>query len=97
MPLHLFLCLLFYVNAEGTLYALKLHPMLHTISSALTVRQAKEKSKGVWVEKPLSELEEIYKSPEDREWLQKVIVDSLVLRKQPFLYLGSILKPDFLH
>ncbi|CAL1135904.1 unnamed protein product [Cladocopium goreaui] len=31
------------------------------------IEQAKEKSKGTWIEKPLCELEEIYKSPEDRE------------------------------
>ena len=71
MSLHLF-C----VNTERPLYDLKLHPLLHT------VRQAKEKSKGTWIEKPLCELEEIYKSPEDREWLQKVIVESLVPRKK---------------
>ena len=42
-------------------------------------RQATEKSKGTWVEKPLSALEEEYKTEEDRAWLKSQIVDSQAL------------------
>jgi hypothetical protein len=42
-------------------------------------RQAKEKSKGTWVEKSLCDLEQQYSSPEDREWLKSAIVNSLEL------------------
>ena len=40
------------------------------------LRQAKEKSKGTWVEKPLSELEQDCRSEEDRKWLAEQIVAS---------------------
>ena len=40
-------------------------------------RQAKEKSKGTWIEKPLCDLEKDYSSEEDRKWLQEQVVDSL--------------------
>ncbi|CAL1155578.1 unnamed protein product [Cladocopium goreaui] len=42
------------------------------------VEQAKEKSKGEWIEKSLCDLEKQYSSPEDREWLLNTIV-----KKQP--------------
>ncbi|CAK9080959.1 unnamed protein product, partial [Durusdinium trenchii] len=41
---------------------------------AFYIQQSKEKSRGIWVELPLSELEQKYNTPEDREWLQKQVV-----------------------
>ena len=42
------------------------------------LRQAKEKSKGTWVEKALDEWEEIYKTEEQREWLKTMVVNSRI-------------------
>ena len=47
-------------------------------------RQAKEKSRGTWLELPLCDLEEKYKSPEARKWLHDTIVSSPVLRYHQF-------------
>ena len=46
------------------------------LDSLLPARQAKEKSKGEWIEKSLCDLEKQYSSPEDREWLENTIVKS---------------------
>ena len=49
----------------------------HTNNVKCCLRQALESSKGTWLELPLSELEKTHTSPEDKEWLQKEVVDSM--------------------
>lgn len=62
----------------------------YIMSPYMSPRQAKEKSKGTWVEKPLCDLEGIYSSPEDRQWLKTAIVDSVRLRHICFKLLWSL-------
>lgn len=55
-----------------------------------SLRQAKEKSKGTWVEKPLNELENECKTDEDRTWLAENIVASSVLSLLNLFNISSI-------
>lgn len=60
--------------SAGSLATVSTYNYFGAVSSTSTPRQSKEKSRGIWVELPLSELEQKYNTPEDREWLQKQVV-----------------------
>ena len=46
----------------------------------LELRQAKEKSKGTWTEKPLCDLEADCRTEEDKQWLKEQVVASFDLK-----------------
>ena len=64
-------------SADSYFWGLMSKTSCFTVAFCLfPVRQAKEKSKGEWIEKSLCDLEKQYSSPEDREWLEHTIVKS---------------------